>query len=173
MTDQSRSLRAGYLLHDVSRLRRNVLDQAMRPHGITRAQWWILSNLYGSEREGIIQSDLARLLEISRVALGEAIDRLEASGYLRRVPDKVDRRANRLLITSEGREVVGKVQILSESIEEKILAGISLKDRTVLEKLLVRLKRNLQTLEGADEADEQIAVSKDELTATRRPKAAP
>jgi hypothetical protein len=34
--------RIGFLVHDVSRLRQTVFDQAMKPHGVTRAQWWAL-----------------------------------------------------------------------------------------------------------------------------------
>ena len=34
----SRDLRLGFLIHDVSRLRRNAFDQLMKPLGVTRSQ---------------------------------------------------------------------------------------------------------------------------------------
>ncbi len=35
----------GYLVHDVSRIRRTVMDQTMRPLGIIHSQWTVLSAL--------------------------------------------------------------------------------------------------------------------------------
>ena len=39
------SFRTGYLVHEVSRLRRQLYDQQSRHLGITRSQWWVLVNL--------------------------------------------------------------------------------------------------------------------------------
>lgn len=38
-------LRFGYLIHDVSRLRRTLFDRWLLPPGITRSQWWVLAFL--------------------------------------------------------------------------------------------------------------------------------
>ena len=75
-------LRIGFLVHDVSRMRRTLFDQSVKPLGITRAQWWALANLSRHETEGMIQSDLARLLEVGKVTVGGLIDRLEGSGHV-------------------------------------------------------------------------------------------
>lgn len=69
--------RAGFLIHDVSRLRRTVFDQRLKPLGITRSQWWVLSNLDRSKDDGFSQIELARLLDIGKVTLGGLISRLE------------------------------------------------------------------------------------------------
>src|SRR5664279_2238688 len=68
--------RLGFLMHDVSRLRRNVFDDFMKPMEMTRSQWWILA--YLSRQDGMIQSDLANVLDIGKAALGGLIDRLES-----------------------------------------------------------------------------------------------
>ncbi len=39
--DLNTGLRFGFLIHDVSRLRRVVVDRALKPLGITRSQWWV------------------------------------------------------------------------------------------------------------------------------------
>ena len=41
----TRDLRIGFLIHDVSRLRRNTFDQYMKPLGVTRSQWWVIAHL--------------------------------------------------------------------------------------------------------------------------------
>ncbi len=149
MAEQSRSLRAGSLLHDISRLRRSVFDHAMRPHGITRAQSWILSSLMQSGRQGMTQSELAKLVDISRVALGEFVDRLESLGYLQRTADLKDRRVNRLLLTAAGEEVVKKTQMVGDSIEEKINSGFTPEEQAAFETMLHKLKHNLLSVEDS------------------------
>ena len=54
-------LRLSFLIHDVSRMRRTAFDQYMKPHGVTRSQWWVLSNL--SRHDGMMQTELADILE--------------------------------------------------------------------------------------------------------------
>ena len=45
MAKDELSSRIGVLIHDVSRLRRTVVDHALGPMGVTRSQWWVLANL--------------------------------------------------------------------------------------------------------------------------------
>ena len=60
-------VRIGFLVHDVSRMRRTLFDQAMKPLGITRSQWWVLSQLSRHVRTGMLQTDLARDLDVGKV----------------------------------------------------------------------------------------------------------
>ena len=54
-SDASRDgIRLGFLIHDVSRMRRSAYDQFMKPLGITRAQWWVLAHL--SRHDGMMQT---------------------------------------------------------------------------------------------------------------------
>ena len=99
MTELSQDFRIGFLIHDVSRMRRTLFDQAMKPLGITRSQWWVLSQLSRHGRTGLLQTELARDLDVGKVTVGGLIDRLETSGYVIRTPDAADRRAKRILIT--------------------------------------------------------------------------
>ena len=69
------NLRFGFLVHDVSRLRRIVVDRALKPLGITRSQWWVLAFL--SRRDGMTQTALAADLDLTKVAIGGLVDRME------------------------------------------------------------------------------------------------
>ena len=64
--DLNTGLRFGFLIHDVSRLRRVAVDRALKPLGITRAQWWVLAFL--SRRDGMTQTALAADLDLTKVA---------------------------------------------------------------------------------------------------------
>ena len=143
-----RHLRVGFLIHDVSRLRRTIYDQHLKPLGITRSQWWVLTNLSRHEGEGYMQVELARLLDVGKVTLGGLIDRLEESGFVKRVPDKVDRRSKRVLISAKGAEVLKQIESVSKGLNDQILQGISEADEIRLTEYLAQMKRNLIEMEA-------------------------
>src|SRR6202040_2575879 len=79
--------RIGFLIHDVSRLRRTVVDKALRPMGVTRSQWWVLANLSRHNGGGMMQTELSKVMDVGKVTLGGLIDRLDAARLLNRVGD--------------------------------------------------------------------------------------
>lgn len=146
--EQRRHLRVGFLIHDVSRLRRTVYDQHLKPLGITRSQWWVLSNLSRHDGDGYMQVELARLLDVGKVTLGGLIDRLEDSGFVIRVPDKNDRRSKRVLISSKGAEVLKQIESVSRKLNNEILKDIAAEDEEKFAQLLAKMKSNLIEMEA-------------------------
>ncbi len=140
----SEDLRLGFLIHDVSRLRRNAFDQLMKPLGVTRSQWWLLAHL--SRHNGVMQTELAQLLDIAKVSLGGLIVRLEASKLVERRPDSVDRRIKRVFLTSAGQTLLRKMRILEQLHNRDVLMGLTRDDRAALADMLVRIKKNLRTI---------------------------
>lgn len=136
--------RLGFLMHDVSRLRRTVFDDYMKPLNITRSQWWVLA--YLSRHDGMIQSDLANVLELGKAALGSLIDRLEASGVVRRGADESDRRAKRVYLSAAGAQLIKEMNLRSHDMSELILEGLSDEERRALAELLIRVKQNLLSI---------------------------
>lgn len=133
--------RLGFLMHDVSRLRRAVFDDFMRPLGLTRSQWWVLA--YLSRQDGMIQSDVANVLELGKAALGGLIDRLESSGFIERRSDDSDRRVKRVFLSAKGNRVVKDMLIQSHQMSERILDGLSNEDRHALHQMMLQVKANL------------------------------
>ena len=134
-------LRLGYLIHDVSRLRRSAFDRCMKPLNITRSQWWVLA--YLSREDGMTQSELAEQLDIGKVAIGGLIDRLEKSEFLRREPDAADRRVNRIFLEPKGKQLVTDMRKINHKMNARILSGL---DDVKLESTtgaLVAIKANL------------------------------
>ena len=143
--------RLGFLMHDVSRLRRSVFDEFMKPMAMTRSQWWILAHL--SRHDGMIQSDLANVLDIGKAALGGLIDRLEASKFIERRSDDNDRRVKRIYLTSNGTQIITEMRSLSHEMSERILDGLDTGARHALVDMLALVKRNLLTIKGESLAD--------------------
>lgn len=142
--DDNWDQRLGFLMHDVSRLRRAVFDEFMKPAGVTRSQWWILAHL--SRRDGMIQSDLAEVLELGKAALGGLVDRLEAAGFVERRPDGADRRVKRIHLTVKGTRMVLKMRRQSDAMSERILHGLTAVQRRSLTGMLNLVKRNLVSI---------------------------
>jgi DNA-binding MarR family transcriptional regulator len=133
--------RLGFLMHDVSRLRRIVFDEFMKPLGATRSQWWVLANL--SRHDGMIQSDLANVLDLGKAALGGLVDRLESAGFIERRPDGTDRRVKRVYLSQKGIHVVKEMRIRSHEMSERVLDGLSSEQRQALAEMLTTVKQNL------------------------------
>ncbi len=58
-----------------------------------------------SQHDGITQRDMASRLETDATTVMVLCDSLEKKNWLRRVPDKSDRRVNRLVLTDHGNHI--------------------------------------------------------------------
>lgn len=134
-------LRLGYLIHDVSRLRRMMFDRELAPLGITRSQWWVLAFI--SRKDGLPQTQLANELDVGKVALGALIDRLETSGFVLRQADPVDRRVKRVYLTKQARGFLEKLRKETDKFSAKIARGIRRSQLEATSDALLAMKRNL------------------------------
>ena len=136
-------LHHGFLIHDVSRLRRTLFDQRMKPMGITRSQSWVLTNLSRHDDDALTQIELARLLDVGKVTLGGLIDRLEENGFVVRTTDAVDRRSKRISISPKGKALVEEMEDVALEVNDACMEGISREEQRVLVDVLAKMKRNL------------------------------
>jgi DNA-binding MarR family transcriptional regulator len=146
--DLDTSLRFGFLIHDVSRLRRVAVDRALKPLGITRAQWWVLAFL--SRRDGMTQTALAADLDLTKVAIGGLLDRMESAGFVERRADEHDGRARRVYLTRAGSKMVSAIRASVETVEMEILSRISNAQLEQATETLRTLKETVLEILGAD-----------------------
>lgn len=130
-------------LSDVARAMRTHIDQRARAHGMTRAQWAVLSRI--ERQEGATQAELAEALEIQPISLVRLIDRLCAQGLVERRAHAKDRRVNLLHLTDAGRDRLQAMWPLGRAIALEALDGLD--EAEVLELLgrLLRIKANIKT----------------------------
>lgn len=146
-------LRLGYLIHDVSRLRRMMFDRALAPLGITRSQWWVLAFI--SRKDGLPQTQLANELDVGKVALGALIDRLEAAGFVDRKADPVDRRVKRVFLTKQAGRFLERLRSETDVFNAKIVNGIDRADLENTSDTLLAMKRNLIEMSGGSSVGNQ------------------
>lgn len=164
MVDQTDwDLRLGYLIHDVSRLRRMMFDRALAPLGITRSQWWVLAFI--SRKDGLPQTQLANELDVGKVAVGALIDRLESSGFVIRQADPVDRRIKRVYVTKQAKGFLEKLRKETDKFNAKIVDGIDREQLDSASHALLAMKHNLLAMsdgklpKGETQNDEEVAPS--------------
>jgi len=133
----------GFLVHDVSRMRRTLFDQAVKNLGITRAQWWALANL-SREGEGITQSQLAQALDVGKVTIGGLLDRLETAAYIVRKADRDDRRLKRVFITERGYGIMDEMAAIGRQLNSVVMKGVSIDQIHLAEEVLHQMRQNLR-----------------------------
>jgi DNA-binding MarR family transcriptional regulator len=107
----------------------------------------VLAGISRHGEEGITQTELARVLDLGKVALGGLIDRLEDRGFVERKADASDRRINRVLLTRKGNQVLDRMQKIGMDMNAKVMKGISLERQHMLSETLHEMKENLIALD--------------------------
>ncbi|HUD31365.1 MAG TPA: MarR family transcriptional regulator [Novosphingobium sp.] len=142
--------RLGYLVHDVSRMRRTLYDQHLKTLGITRSQWWVLANISRQPGKGVVSSTLARDIDVGKVTLSGIVDRLEVAGYVYRRPDKKDKRAKRIYITDSGYQLIDQMRLIIEPLNRRICEGMAEAEIHATEDGLAKVKANLKRMLGEE-----------------------
>jgi DNA-binding MarR family transcriptional regulator len=74
--------------------------------------------------KGLSQSDLVLRMGISKQAVQQVLDGLEAEGIIRREPDPDDRRGKRVVYTAEGLRAVRDANVIKRALERELRARI-------------------------------------------------
>ena len=140
-------------LMDVARMLRTYADQRARQFGISRAQWVVLMRLDRSE--GLKQSELAEILDLSPISLTRLLDRLAENGLIERRDDPNDRRANRLYLTPAARPLLEQLSKLGNDMMDTVLDGLDGKANDRLLRDLALMKDNLRAAIGRNATEQQ------------------
>jgi DNA-binding MarR family transcriptional regulator len=131
------------------------VDRALKPLGITRSQWGVLAFL--SRRDGMTQTALASDLDLTKVAVGGLLDRMEAAGFVERRADHQDGRARRVYLTRAGSKMVGTIRESVEAVELEILSRIPEDALEQAAETLHTLKETLLDMAGGEAEEAESA----------------
>ena len=139
----------GYLLSDSARLLKREFEREAKGYNLTLPQWKVVSTL--AERDGMSQTALSALIEVSPMTLSDMLERLESNGLLTREADPADSRAKLVRITPAALALVDEMRLLAARIYDRVLAGVSEADRAALVRSLTRITENLSNCEMAEQ----------------------
>lgn len=142
------AIRLSFLIHDVSRMRRSAYDQFMKPLSITRAQWWVLANL--SRQDGMMQTQLAAVLDVGKASLGILIEKLERSGWVTRQEDPTDKRAKRVFLTRPAHALIARMTKMEHAFNKQVLADLSQEERATVVTALQKIKDSIAKVDFRD-----------------------
>ena len=141
MADLKPEQSIGFLISDVSRLLRRNFDKRAQKIGLSRAQWQVLAWL--KRHEGISQTQLADLLEMSPMTLVRLIDRLEMNGLVERRAHPTDRRVYQLFLAGHAHPSLDRLWAMGAETRAEALEGIEPGVEAALIAALIRIRRNL------------------------------
>ena len=144
MEPTSLSDNIAFLIGDIShRLHRKVSRIISEDRsGVTIEQFSILTALW--YQEGLRQQDLAKRLNRDKTTMTRVIDKTIRQKLVARVPDKTDRRAYRLYLTSRGRNFQNRMVKTTGRIYLELIDGIPDEELTETVNVLNRMISNLK-----------------------------
>jgi MarR family transcriptional regulator for hemolysin len=110
------------LMGQMNRQWRRIIDEQLRPRGLSEAMWLPLLHL-ARATEAMRQKDLARSLALDSSSVVRLLDGLEQAGLIERA-GHVDRRAKTIRLTSAGKAMVRRVETLLAKNRERVFSSI-------------------------------------------------
>jgi len=105
----------------------------------------ILKHMEQTQPQSFSQRDMADVLHISPAAVTNSLKAMEKNGYISREPEENDARRNRVELTDKGRAAVDGCEEALLTVSERMLAGFSPEERTLLADFRSRMLTNLRT----------------------------
>jgi MarR family transcriptional regulator, transcriptional regulator for hemolysin len=130
----------GILVSRSARSLDRALDRALTAAGGSLATWLVLQALGTADHA--TQAEVARTVGVRQPTLTHHLDSLERSGFVTRHRDAGDRRAQRVLLTDEGRRLFVRLRRVAAAFDGRLRAGLSDDEVDVLERRLRQLVDN-------------------------------
>ena len=127
---------------------RRVLDERLRPTGLSQSTWRTLFHL-AHLGDGILQKDLAIAIGIEGPSLVRLLDSLEIDGLIERRPAANDRRGKTLHLTALGQTRHRDLMVIADEVRAQLLEGTSAADLRICLEVFDRVRANAETrIEG-------------------------
>jgi DNA-binding MarR family transcriptional regulator len=136
------------LVRTYARLWDQLEGQMRRDHGLTIARYDVLANVeLAGGRLGL--SKLASSIVLSASGLSKLLDRMEASGLIRREPDPDDARSTFATITPRGRSIVKQArQSHHRLLQETLGNALDQRDADDLARIMQRIDASLSSTQA-------------------------
>lgn len=122
----------------------NLLMHRLKEHDITPEQWAVLYRV--SEREGMIQKEIAERAGKDRPTTTRILDALEAKGFVVKQAGEQDRRSFLVFSTEKGRALIEQIVPIEKQTIADATHGISAGDVELLHRLLRQIGENIDRL---------------------------
>ena len=108
---------------------------------ISMDQWMVLAPIWHLESPS--QKDLGEIWLRDKPTITRIIDSLEDKSLVVRVPDQIDHRIKRVVLTKAGKQLFYDVLPIMEKTREEVRANISDNDIDIFKSVLSKILKNL------------------------------
>ena len=130
----------GRLVEVQGRLERRLGADLEAQCGLPHAWFEVLVRLARSENGQLTMGALAEQVTLTTGGITRLVDRMDAAGYVERLPCPTDRRVAFAAITKAGRKKLTEASEVHAANLREVFAGFSTRELTVLDRLLDRLR---------------------------------
>lgn len=124
--------------------RRYIIDKRFKEYGIYFGQPPILE--YLKENPDTTQKEIADFLAISPASVAVSVKRMEKSGLVVRLSDKLDARRNNLRITEKGCDLLDFAHSTFDEIDKKMVEGLTNAEIEAFVNVLEKMNSNMLSL---------------------------
>ena len=107
---------------------------------ITPEQWTVL--LYLWEKDGVTQQELCNATFKDKPSMTRLIDNMERQHLVIRVPDKKDRRTNKIHLTENGKKLEEKPRFIANKTLTEALHRLTLEELRISQEVLRKIFTN-------------------------------
>ncbi|RRQ25499.1 MarR family transcriptional regulator [Rhodococcus sp. Eu-32] len=116
------------------------VEEVLKPTGLTFSRYELLTLLTFTKNGALPMAKASARLQVHPTSVTNAVDRLEAAGYVQRTPHPSDRRTTLVEITESGRALaVNATEKLNDQVFGK--PGLAKERLTSLVRILAELRR--------------------------------
>lgn len=135
----------GMLIAQVHRLSTKKFVQNSHNSGIdiSMDQWLVLGPIW--ENEGISHKEISEYCLKDKTSVTKIIDTLEKKNLVVRVPDQLDHRIKRVVLSNKGKKLFLEVIPVMELTRDQLRKGITEKEVELLRSVLSKIYKNLIT----------------------------
>ena len=133
----------GMLIGQVHRLSTKKFVQNSHNSGldISMDQWIVLGPIW--ENEGISHKEISEYCLKDKTSVTKIIDTLEKKNLVVRVPDQLDHRVKRVVLSNKGKELFLQAIPIMELTRDELRDGITEQDIESLRSVLTKIYNNL------------------------------
>ncbi len=131
----------GTQINLAARWLRIAMEKELTDHGVTPSQWMLLMAIGEKDNQG--QTELGKMVNLDNATITRSLDKLQSMNLIIRTPDKDDRRAQKVSLTSKGKRAYREWNAIGRRINETAAKGISAGDKEKLLRWLTVIIANL------------------------------
>lgn len=136
----------GYLIMKVSKELRYALTKELAFFELTTSQWAVLKRLEMEEENNSslylrTAVEIASKVDLDKPTMSGIVNRLCEKGMIKKEGHPSDKRASILFLSSKAKELIPKLEIVSNRVIDKSLKNFSEEERDLLLRLLMKMDK--------------------------------